>query len=298
MTDIRIFGYSDPMAAKMGEPVNFMVSAEGTSEAQIDIVRLVHGDFNPAGPGFIEEVIETDLPKSLAVHRQYTQNGSYAHVADPTGKLSPSGAFTMFAFIWPSLPGGNRQTIMGSWSVNASKGYALGINPEGKLEFWVGDGKKLDQVTSDTPLVPKVWLMVAASYDPATGQARLRQISVQNSWNSHIGPVTPYDHNSHVVETLRASPAKSGVAFMLAGAHETNPERGDFVSILYNGKIDRPGIVARALSGDEMAEIATGKPPADPLAYWDTTAGYTDRGIGTLIQDTGPNGLHAQGENR
>lgn len=298
MTDIRIFGYCDPMSAKMGEPVEFMVSAEGTKEAQIDIVRLIHGDYNPAGPGFIEEVIETDLPPTLAVQRQYTQSGSYARVDNANGQLSPTGAFTVFAFIWPSLPQGNRQTIMGSWSVNASKGYGLGINPEGKLEFWVGDGTKVDQITSDAPLVPKVWVLVAASYDPASGQARLRQISVQNSWNSHIGPVTPYNHNSHVVETLRAKPAISGAPFLLAGAHETNPERGDFVSILYNGKIDRPGIVARALSGDDMAAIAAGTPPLDPLAYWDTTAGYDDRGIGTAIQDTGPNGLHAQGVNR
>lgn len=64
MTDIRIFGYCDPMAVKMGKPSDFMISAEGTNEAQIDMVRLVHGDFNPEGPGFIEEVIETDLPKN------------------------------------------------------------------------------------------------------------------------------------------------------------------------------------------------------------------------------------------
>ena len=140
--------------------------------------------------------------------------------------------------------------------------------------------------------------MVAASFDPATGEACLRQISVQNSLNSHIGPVTTYDHNSHVIETLRVKPAPSGADFIIAGAHETNPERGDFVAILYSGKIDRCGIVARALSGDEMAQIAQGTVPSDPLAYWDTKSGYDDRGIGTTITDTGPDGLHAQGVNR
>lgn len=187
---------------------------------------------------------------------------------------------------------------MGSWSVNDSKVYALGINPEGKLEFWAGDGTKLDQITSDAPLVPKVWLMVAASYDPAMGQVRLGQIRVQNSWNSHIGPVTPYDHNSHLVETLRATPAKSGAAFMLAGAYETNPERGDFVPILYNGKIDRPGIVSRALSADEMAEIAIGKPP--PPTRWPigTPRRATATGDWHPHPNTGPNALHAQGVNQ
>ena len=298
MTDIRLFGYSDPLAAKAGDPVDFMISAEGTSEAKIDIVRLVHGDFNPEGPGFIEEVIDTELPETLAVRRQYTQNGAYARVGDNDRLLATDSSFTVHAFIWPSAPGGSRQTIMGSWSVNDSKGYALGINPEGKLEFWIGDGNTVDQVTSDAPLIPKVWLLVAASFNHATGETRLRQISVQNSWNSGIGPVTPIDHNSHVVETMRCAPQFADVDFLIAGAHESNPERGAYVSMLYNGKLDRLGLVARALSADEIAVIAEGKAPAEPLAYWDTTAGYTDTGIGNQILDTGPHALHAEGVNR
>jgi len=298
MTDIRLFGYSDPMAAKAGEPVDFMISAEGTTEAQIDIVRLIHGDYNPEGPGFIEELIETDLPKTLPVQRQYTQNGAFARVNDPEHKLGHTGSFSLHAFICPSSPGGARQTIMGCWSVNDSQGYALGINPEGKLEFWIGDGAKVDQVTSDAPLVPKVWLLVAASYNHETHEARLRQISVQNSWNSGIGPVTPVDHNSHVVETLRCVPHCTKSDFLLAGAHENNLQRGPFVSMLYNGKLDRPGMVARVLGADEMAAIAQGTPPENPLVYWDTTEGYTDTGIGNRIVDTGPHGLHANGVNR
>jgi len=111
MTDVRLFGYSDPMAAKAGEPVDFMISAEGTSDAQIDIVRLIHGDYNPEGPGFIEEVIETDLPHTLQVQRQYTQNGAFARVNDTEHKLGRTDSFTLHAFIglvmvskWIKLP--------------------------------------------------------------------------------------------------------------------------------------------------------------------------------------------------
>jgi len=298
VTDIRLFGYSDPLVVKADNAVNFMVSAEGCTEASIDIVRLVHGDYNPAGPGFIEEVIDTELPKTISVKRQYTQNGAYAYVNDKQRQLCNLSSFTVHAFIWPSKPGGMRQTIMGCWSVNNSIGYALGINPDGKLEFWVGDGNSVDQVTADAPLIPKVWLMVAASFDQVTGEARLRQFSVQNSWNSIIGPVTPVDHNSHVVEKLRCVPGSADNDFLLAGSHETNPQRGPFVSMLFNGKLDRPGLVARALSAGEMDAIAQGSPPTNPLAYWDTTAGYTDKGIGNRIIDTGPHALHADGVNR
>ncbi|MEM6985831.1 MAG: N,N-dimethylformamidase beta subunit family domain-containing protein, partial [Pseudomonadota bacterium] len=298
MTDVHLFGYSHPLAAKMGEPVEFMVSAEGTSEVSVDLVRLVHGDYNPEGPGFIEEVIDSPLPNTLAVSRQYTQNGAYARASAPAGNLAPRGPFTVHAFIWPSSPGTERQTLLGNWSVTDASGYALGINPDGKLEFWVGDGDTIDQVTADAPLVPKVWVLVAASFDPSTGEARLRQKSVQNAWNSHTGPVAPHNHNCHLVETLRCGPSSSERDFLLAGSHEHNAERGDFVSMLYNGKIDRPGIVARCLSIDEIDAISAGQYPSDPLAFWDTTAGYTDTGIGNRIDDTGPNAFHLDGVNR
>lgn len=298
MTDVRLFGYCDPLSAQAGKSIDFMVSAEGTDQVSAELVRLVHGDFNPDGPGFIEESVATDIAPTLEVTRQYTQNGSFARVTDDAGHLAPKGAFTVHAFIWPSNPGAVRQTILGRWSVNGSDGYALGINPDGKLEFWVGDGKTVDQITADAPLVPKVWVLAVASFDPATGQARLRQIDVQNAWNSHIGPVTPYDHNAHVVETLRCAPSVAMAPFLIAGAHEENPQRGAFVSMLYNGKIDRCGVVNRALSEEEMGQIAQGMPPGDAIAYWDTTAGYSDHGIAPDIEDTGPHGLHAIGVNR
>ena len=57
MTDIRLFGYSDPLSAKAGEPIDFMISAEGTNTANAEISRLIHGDYNKEGPGFVEETI-------------------------------------------------------------------------------------------------------------------------------------------------------------------------------------------------------------------------------------------------
>ena len=298
MTDVRLFGYSDPLCAKAGSEISFKVSAEGTHEVSAEIVRLVHGDFNPLGPGFIEERTDTEIPSSLPVRRQYTQNGSFARVDDSTAHLAPSGAFSVYAFIWPSTPGGERQTVLGRWSVKGSCGYALGINPEGKLEFWVGNGAQVDQVTADVALVVKVWVLAVASFDPSTGISRLRQINMQNAWNSHTGPVTPSDHNVHIEERLRATPAQADAPFLIAGAHEENPERGRFVSMLYNGKIDRCGVVGRVLNDDEILSLSKGTAPTNPIACWDTTAGYTDDGIGNTIVDIGPHKLHAEGVNR
>ena len=97
MTDIRLFGYADPLSAQAGKPIDFMVSAEGTHEVKAELVRLVHGDFNPEGPGFVEETVASDIPATLGVKRQYTQNGSFARVDDADGYLAPGGAFTVHA---------------------------------------------------------------------------------------------------------------------------------------------------------------------------------------------------------
>jgi len=298
MTDIRLFGYSDPLSAKAGEPIDFMISAEGTNTANAEISRLIHGDYNKEGPGFVEESIESDVPITIEVKRQYTQGGSFIKVKDKNNLLCLKKSFSMHAFIWPSMPGHERQTIMGRWSVSSSKGYALGINPDGKLEFWVGDGIKIDKVTAEIPLVPKVWVFVAITFDCVSGETTIVQESVQNSWNSIIGPVTPYNHNSVVTESLRVKPADDDISFLLAGANEENKERGSFVSMLYNGKIDRCGVVERILSQDELGLIKAGNVPIDPLTYWDTTVGYTDRGIGIDIVDIGPNQLSGIGVNR
>ena len=298
MTDIRLFGYSDPLSAKAGEPIDFMISAEGTNTANAEISRLIHGDYNKEGPWFVEESIESDVPITIEVKRQYTQGGSFIKVKDKNNLLCLKKSFSMHAFIWPSMPGHERQTIMGRWSVSSSKGYALGINPDGKLEFWVGDGIKIDKVTAEIPLVPKVWVFVAITFDCVSGETTIVQESVQNSWNSIIGPVTPYNHNSVVTESLRVKPADDDISFLLAGANEENKERGSFVSMLYNGKIDRCGVVERILSQDELGFIKAGNVPSDPLTYWDTTVGYTDRGIGIDIVDIGPNQLSGIGVNR
>ena len=113
MTDIRLFGYSDPLSAKAGEPIDFMISAEGTNTVNAEISRLIHGDYNKEGPGFVEESIESDVPITIKVKRQYTQGGSFIKVKDKNNLLCLKKSFSMHAFIWPSMPGHERQTIMG-----------------------------------------------------------------------------------------------------------------------------------------------------------------------------------------
>eukprot|EP01036_Dinobryon_divergens_P042279 gene42280-56166_t len=115
------------------------------------------------------------------------------NVDDPQGHLAlAAGALTLHAFVFPTLPGAGRQVILGRWDLTARRGLALGINPSGHLELWVGDGERVDAVAAEVPLWP-------AGYDPATGEAWVSQQPVANRYNSRLSlRVTPLDLRSQV----------------------------------------------------------------------------------------------------
>ena len=189
---------------------------------------------------------------------------------------------------------------MGRWDQTTQRGAALGIDGQGRLAFWCGDGEHVDEVAAEAPLVQQIWYFVAATFDPASGRATVHQVPVINRYNSLLSKIVPMDGRSHVQMALRAKPAECVGGFLVAGAHEHNPARGAFVSQLFNGKIDRPGVLQGTASRDIIDALSRGEraPQDATLAFWDTAAGYTDRGIGDEVIDAGPHGLHAMGFNR
>jgi hypothetical protein len=63
-----ITGYVDSLSVRAGESVQFMVSAEGVAEAQVQLVRLIHGDMAPGGPGFVEREVAASMNGTVALH--------------------------------------------------------------------------------------------------------------------------------------------------------------------------------------------------------------------------------------
>ena len=52
---LRITGYSDKYSIVPGETVKFYVNSEENEDYEVQLVRLIHGDTNPDGPGYKEE---------------------------------------------------------------------------------------------------------------------------------------------------------------------------------------------------------------------------------------------------
>jgi N,N-dimethylformamidase len=301
MANIRISAYTDRLSVKPGETLHVMASADATETMNAQLVRLIHGDQHPDGPGYLEQKVASPIEQSWPVRKQYIQKGNFLKVTGSQQVLGATGPFTLHAFIFPTLPGAGRQMLLGRWSVDATSGFGLGINGEGRLEFWVGDGQSADAVAAETKLIARIWYFVAAAYDPSSGRATVYQEPVINRYNSLLSKIVPYDYRSHVQEALRVRPAQSSdIGFVIGAASERNPARGAFFSQCYNGKIDRCGVHGRALDRAALDAIRDGGKPdaAGVLAYWDTTAGYTANGIGDTVIDSGPKGINAEGVNR
>ena len=174
MAEVKVFGYCNTLTVKPGDEMTFHVHADGTNKAEARLVRLIHGDEHPSGPGFVEELIPSDLDGTWDVKKQYTQVGNYLTVDDPDNKLALDGSFTLCAYIYPTLPGeGVRQSIIGRWDVFNICGFGLSIGPEGVLNFGFGDGKDNDYLNAEVPLLKNIWYFVAVSYDAKTRQATL-----------------------------------------------------------------------------------------------------------------------------
>lgn len=295
-----ITGYCDSLSVRPGETLQFMVSAEGVSSAQVQLVRVLHGDVAPGGPGFVERELAASMNGTVALHTQFTQVGSFVQVADSDGYLLPTGSFTVHAFVWATTPAKGRQGLVAQFDAASRRGYALGINAAGCLSFWAGDGQAVHEVAGQRALAPRLWYFIAAAYDAERGTVELYQEAVVNAYNSHLSPLLALDDGTRVAGVLALTPQAAGSDLLLGGYHDDQPGHGRCVVGLFNGKIDRPGLQAGALGLAELARLREGRAPqaAGTIAYWDTAAGYTDNGIGDCVVDVGPRSLHGQGYNR
>lgn len=233
-----IVGYADHLSACPGDVVAFKVSTAAASY-RASLVRLIHGDENPAGPGFKEERLKSAINGTYAGRRQPYPSGSYVEVRDD-GRLALD-SFTLQAWVLPTAPGPAAQGILTRWS-ETSGGYGLFLTDEGALELRCDDGR----LSLGQPL-RREWYFVAATFDAASGRATLHQVPLRE-W--------PGDPTRATAEGQLPVPSRADRGVLLA-AHwgEAGPAGH------YNGRIDRPRVFGAAL--DDAALVAL-EQDADP----------------------------------
>ena len=284
---MQIVGYSDPLTVRPGGSIRFMVST-GHHEFQAHMVRLIHGDVNPLGPGFVEREVDAAVNGKHPGREQLIWPGSHVEIPDHPA-LRPE-RLTVIAHVYPTTPDRGRQGMVTKWSEREETGYGLFIAEDGSAEFRVGNGEAVVRVSSGHPLTSHRWHLVAGWYDTATGTAGVLQVpreqaGIQTGHLWQDSSVTGPDAISH-----------NDAPVLLAASWA-----GERAGLHFNGKISAPFVVAGAASSPEevLAWAAGGEAAGALVARWDLAAGALvarwDLAAGVdspLVTDRSRNGLH------
>jgi N,N-dimethylformamidase len=213
------------------------------------------------------------------------------------GLLNLGDAISIHAFIMPTTPAKGAQGIITRWDRERRAGWALVVDAQQRLGLWLGDGEGgLIEAASPTPLMAGVWYSAGASYDRLRGCAVVHLAPVVNSVNSVLGRVAKLPHAVSVeIEGANVNFHGDASAVIAGWAAGTSPAGTLLVDGHYNGKIDRPLIYSRGLSGAELAALAMGREPDSRglIARWDFADGISAQGIPTdHVTDTSGNDLH------
>ena len=258
----RIVGYGDRLAVAPGDRIDFRVSCEaGDDRFHASVVRLICGDDHTTHPGFRTQPVETAIEGDHPGRRQAIHAGSYVEV--PASPAFAPRRWSMQAMIWPTLPGEGEQTLMGVWSEPKQAGYALIIDADGCLALRLGNGAgRVQVISSGVKLLAREWYRVFASYNPDRASARL----VQWPLRLHERTDDAIRRDIGVGFVPWVDPA---TPFMLA-AHDGGRDGARRINrAAYNGKIDSPRLVARAISDQEAERLV-----ADPLAIAGVVAAW------------------------
>ncbi|MCC7425794.1 MAG: N,N-dimethylformamidase large subunit [Alphaproteobacteria bacterium] len=272
---LALTGYLDRFSARPGGRLEVKVSSTLAEPYQASLVRIVHGDPNPAGPG----MKLLDLPAAWAGRYpsrfQPTRLGSYARVP-PAGALAPRGPFTITLNVMPTLLREAPQAVLSQRDAQG-RGYALLLSANGAaLEVTDGAGRIVRAALDAKPAVSR-WYRLWAAIDPGTGRIALGQLP--------HAPALALD-DSGQTEAVSSAPLDLAPAAPLLIA--ASQGAGGEVAQHFNGRIEDPAILASWHEGAEPACPDPRRLPGAVIAWWD----FAQAIEGQAIIDAGPHGLH------
>ena len=277
----RILGYADHLSAAPGETVRVMVSCDGIESYDAELVRVIQGDVNPAGPGYREEAVLRDLGGPFKGRHQPIHPGSYGLVADnPAFKELTS--IGLLAALWPTLPEHGPQTVLSRQVPTSGAGFRLFLDADGALAFEL---RTLDGagaiISTRKKLIAQRWYVAAAGYDADTGELTVGQRPLS------VHPKV--DDAGFVNIPTTTGIAQNGIAApVMLGAR---PAADCPATHHFNGRIDSPRVWSRPIMDAEMEDLLDiDSRHLDLVAAWDFSIGIsTDR-----ITDISANRLHGR----
>jgi N,N-dimethylformamidase len=283
MATAGLLGYADRLSVRAGERISFKVSTTAPTY-RAEILRLDRG---PTAPG---ELAPATVMPGFSAERsgiaQDTNPGSFVMVNTWNRGVQYVDGFTVQLWMQPTMLGNGRVQGLCAHTWDGRLGWELWIDDDGRLTCRL-DAPNLEPLRCRAPLPRRgSWFFVAASYDPATGDARLTYRELRPRWLREA--------TESIVERradARVEPGGNVLFFGALGVDRTQRE-GMAPIAGFNGKIDRPRLWSRALSAAELDALAAG---ADPLGIGDGLIAAWDFSLevgSTTVRDTSPNGLN------
>lgn len=278
---LKIVGYPDRYSVAPGEKIAFKISLEEGTHFEARLVRVIHGDCNPEGPGLKFQHIPSAADGRYEGKPQRIDAGSYMVVENFPAVAS--GPFTYFAMIWPTLLRRQDQALLAQWDPRSSGGFRIEVTDGGQLAVTLGDGSgKIASLTSGKAMLERQWYAVAVSIDPKSGEVTLDQRPVQ--------PYAQIADRAHRSGKLAVLPQVLAKPLTMAG----RPEPDGTIGGHFDGKIDGPLILSGLHPADRQDAYL--RPVIDPsllaaiVARWD----FSKEIRGTRAVDIGPHRYHGR----
>ena len=271
---LKITGYPDRYSAEPGERIEFKVSLEEGNSFEARLVRVIHGDANPRGPGLKFRHIPSGADGRHSGFMQSIDAGSFMSVPDFPALGEP---FTFFVMIWPTLTRRDDQTILAQWDAAAGTGLHIGLKAGGFVTVTIGGSQGVKQAIAPKAMVERQWYALAIGIDPRKGVARIDQ-----------SPIVHY----------AMSDDRVAEEFSLVSAASATPDCGWRERLLadgsvgrhFDGKLDSPILIA-GLHSASLHDRLLARPHDVELrkhliAHWD----FSQRIDSPVAVDIGPYG--------
>jgi N,N-dimethylformamidase len=185
------------------------------------------------------------------------------------------------------MPSKGRQAIVAKWVEAHKSGFALTIEASSGLTLALGDGRgRMETLSTGTQLLSRRWYFVAACFDEES-----REVCVLQE------PLVPFLHvndQAYRVGKVEITPVSGPWPLIMAALSINLRDGNPATAAHYNGKLDSPLLLSRALSLEEMRRLRKTASTEDlsdsVVAAWDFSREMTS----TRILDRSRTGLHGR----
>ncbi|MEI8303818.1 MAG: N,N-dimethylformamidase beta subunit family domain-containing protein [Burkholderiales bacterium] len=270
---LPLTGYAERLSVRPGETLRFHVANATGAAVSASVVRVICADPNPAIGGVSTEPVAIDVRCLAAPGPQTVPLGSCAALGRG-GLLRAAGSLSLGLRLMPTLALERRQVVLSARD-SQGRGLSLELTPTRALLARIATTAGEVLLHTQRPVDLHEWAEVTLVVDAASREARLC--------------VSPLASAAAAADTAVAAlpgdfmPADDRTRLSLASA------RADAPQDCFNGRLENPWLIARALSQDALRSVNPAVHP-DCLAAWDFSQAMHSQ----QVVDAGPHGHHGE----